>query len=206
MRLALLVLPALLLLSSCSQFRDRPPVQVAVFSQGSDMDLPKSVFQREIGGKTVTLKVIPEFTQDSIVAFHSFAADNGTQGICLQLDVKGRNALEVTTRLRQGEILASVVNGSVVDFVKIDNTVSNGLFTIWRGIPAELVTKMDEFYPRIQTLKQSGGDSSASSMDMTPSTSSEKKEAFRRSRERAKPQEAVKPGTAVPLSKALQLQ
>lgn len=177
------------LLASCSQWSGRPPVQIAIFSEGGAMDLPKSVFTREILGNAVTLKVIPEFTQDNIVAFHPFAAEDGTQGVCLQLDVKGRNSLEVVTRLQQGKILASMVNGAFVDLVNIDGTIANGLFTVWQGIPNEAVAKMDKKYPRIQVLKQSGGQSSSSSMDMVPSTTSEKREAMRRSRGKPQPSE-----------------
>ncbi len=180
MRSPLLLLAALAgLLSSCSTFSKDPKVLVTVFSQGSEMDSPKTIFRRNIEGRTVVLRVIPEFTHKSIVAFHPFPAPDGTNGVALKLDFKGANALEIVSRMRQGEMLVSMVNAAVVDYVTIDNVISDGIFTIWRGLPDELIAAMDEEYPRISELKASG-ESSSDMLDMLPSTPTEKKEARKR--------------------------
>lgn len=205
------------LLASCtSPFDKDPKVLIAVFSQGTDMDSPKTVFRRNIEGRTVILKVIPEFTHKSIVAFHAFPADDGTYGVTLKLDFKGANALEMVTRMRQDEILVSMVNAAVVDYVTIDQVISDGLFTIWRGLPEELIAEMDKEYPRIQALKEAGASSSSDMLDMVPSTGKEKKNAFdrvkdnkraekdleeRRARGEFDPEEPK--GGVVPLSEAL---
>ncbi len=220
MRSPLLLLGALLvLLSSCSTFDKDPKVLITVFAQGSDMDSPKTIFRRNIEGRTMVLKVIPEFTHKSIVAFHPFAAADGTNGVALKLDFKGSNALEIVTRMRQGEMLVSMVNAAVVDYVTIDGVISDGIFTIWRGLPDELIAAMDEEYPRIGELK-AAGESSSDMLEMLPSTPTEKKEARKRAEksviDKAKEDaEASKPGrrgdfdpeppagSVVPLSEAL---
>lgn len=191
------------LLTSCSHLEDRHPIQLAVFAQGSPTDLPKSIFTRDLGGKKVTFRTIPEFTENNIVAFHPFPAEDGSQGICVQLDFNGRNALETVTRLNQGSLMLSMINGQFVDFVAVDETITNGLFTVWGGIPQELVELMDKKYPRIQTLREKGANSSSSSMDMVPSTRSEKREAYRKS-QKLKPA-SDKKGETAPLSEALKL-
>ena len=207
-------------LSSCSSFDKDPKVLITVFAQGNDMDSPKTIFRRNIEGRSMVLKVIPEFTHKSIVAFHPFPAADGTNGVALKLDFKGTNALEIVTRMRQGEVLVSMVNAAVVDYVTIDNVISDGIFTIWRGLPDELIAAMDEEYPRISELKASG-ESSSDMLDMLPSTPTEKREARKRAEQdaiqkaKAATEEAARPGrrgdfdpeppagSVVPLSEAL---
>ena len=168
-----------LLLCACSLFeKEEPKVVITVHSQGSDMDSPKTIFRRNIDGRPVIFKIIPEFTDKSIAAFHPFPAEDGTYGVALKLDFKGANALDIVTRTRSGEILMSMVNGTVVHWVRIDRPVHDGVFTIWRGLAEELITQMDKEYPRIKDLK-----SSSEFIEMTPSTRKEKKESLRRATE-----------------------
>lgn len=218
MRRFLLLLPFLIVgLPGCSTFGKKDKVLITVFSQGSDMDSPKSVFRRNLEGKEVTLKVIPEFTHKSVVAFHPFQAQDGSHGVALKLDFKGRNALEIVTRTRQGEMLVSMVNGAVVDYVTIDRTVGDGVFTIWRGLPEELIGIMDKEFPRIQALKAANKGTAYDTMDMLPSTSAEKSEVHDRVKDDAKKSaralkkgrrdeydpEPPAPGGVIPLSEAL---
>ena len=212
-----LVAILLLLQAGCSTFKKDEKVLITVFSQGSDMDSPKSIFRRNVEGREVILKVIPEFTHRSIIAFHPFPAEDGTYGVSLKLDFKGANALEIVTRTRQGEMLVSMVNGAIVDYVTIDGIVNNGIFTIWRGLPEELIKVMEEEYPRISALKKSTKDTPYEQLDMLPSTSKEKqevhdrvkddakkdeKDAKRRARGEFDPEPPI-PGGVVPLSEAL---
>ncbi|MCX6857597.1 MAG: hypothetical protein NTV80_22150 [Verrucomicrobia bacterium] len=104
MRTALLLL-LLGLLPACETFKGDPKVVITVFSEGNEMDSPKSIFRRPVEGENKVFKVIPEFTTNSVVAFHPFAAKDGTNGVAVKLDFKGANALELVTRMRQGEIL-----------------------------------------------------------------------------------------------------
>lgn len=217
MRRLLLLLSFLSLpLVSCSTFSKKEKVLITVFSQGNDMDSPKSVFRRNLEGKEVILKVIPEFTHKSIVAFHAFPANDGSYGVALKLDFKGSNALEMVTRTHQGELLVSMVNGAVVDYVTIDNRVADGVFTIWRGLPEELIGIMDKEFPRIQALNSANKGTPFDTMDMLPSTSVEKSESHDRVKEAAKDEAKSKKkkkgdendpelpdGAVIPLSEAL---
>jgi len=207
---------AVCFLASCSTFDKDPQVLITVFSQGNEMDSPKTVFRREVEGRKLVLKVIPEFTHRGIVAFHPFQTDDGTYGVTLKLDFKASNALEIVTRMKQGEVLVSMVNAAVVDYVTIDRVIADGIFTIWRGLPEELIAAMDKEYPRIQALKDADAESSSDMLDMVPSTGTEKKEALKRVKKSQKAKvEADKraargefepelpAGAAVPLSEAL---
>ncbi len=172
-------------LSSCAT--DKPKFMISVHAQGSDMESPRSNIPDVIGNpqRRVILKRSPEFTHKNIAAFHSFPAENGDgNGVTLRLDFSGSQALELVTRMRNGEILRSVVNGRGVDYVLIDQPIADGFFTIWQGVPDEVVAEMTKLYPPIRDLR-----SASNQLDMTPSTKSEKKGAMRLFR-RAKPAEA----------------
>ena len=168
-------------LPACESFKKKEKVVITVHSLGNEMDSPKTIFRREIEGRTLIFKIIPEFSTQSVAAFHPFPADDGTYGVALKLDFKGTQALDMVTRLRRGEILMTMVNGTVVDYVSIDKPVSDGLFTVWRGLPEEFVAILDERFPRIDQLK-----SSSTFIEMTPSTRKEKKESRRRAVREAK--------------------
>jgi hypothetical protein len=203
-------------LTNCQSGKKK--VVLAIFSQGNDMDSPKSIFRKNIEGRAVVFKVIPEFTHRQLVAFHPFPAEDGTYGITLKLDFKGTQSLDLVTRTAQGEVLLSTVNGTTVDYVMIDRPVSDGLFTIWRGLPEALITLMDEQYPRISELKESKENSASESLDMLPSTGPEKRRARKRAEKQARdkaegrlPKEMVDPndpeipnGEPIPLSEALE--
>lgn len=172
---ALLVLATLAGLCSCASSK-KDKVVITVHSQGTDMDSKKTVFTRPIEGRSTIFKIIPEFSTQSLAAFHPFPAEDGTFGVAMKLDFKGTNSLELVTRLRKGEILMSMANGAVVDYVIIDRPVTDGIFTIWRGFTEEHIAGLDDKYPRIKDLK-----SSSTFIEMTPSTGKEKKDSKRRS-------------------------
>ncbi|GAA5141926.1 hypothetical protein GCM10023213_26970 [Prosthecobacter algae] len=190
---------------------DKEKVVITVHSQGNDMESPKTIFRRNVNGRTMIFKIIPEFSTQSVSAIHPFPADDGTYGVTLKLDFKGTQSLDIVTRMRQGEILMTMVNGTVVDHVVIDQPVSNGMFTVWRGLSEELVTLLEEKHPSITELK-----SSSTFLEMTPSTRKEKKESKRNAARDAKVKEVedkrrargefdpeIPDGDVVPLSELL---
>lgn len=157
-------------LSACETMK-KEKVVITVHSQGNDIDSPKTIFRRDINGRSMIFKIIPEFSTQSVAAIHPFPSDDGTYGVALKLDFKGTQSLDIVTRMRHGEILMTMVNGAVVDYVTIDRPVSDGMFTVWRGIPPELVATLEEKYPSINELK-----SSSTFLEMTPSTRKEKRD------------------------------
>jgi hypothetical protein len=161
--------------------KDKDEVHISVHSQGNEMDSPKTIFRRPIGNRQMIFKIIPEVTHENIVGIHPFPAEDGTYGVALKLDFNGTNALDLVTRMRRGEILMSMVNGTVVDTVTIDRPVTDGIFTIWRGIPQELVDQLQKKHPPIKSVK-----SSSEFLEMTPSTEKEKKRAREEAEKEAK--------------------
>ena len=168
---------ALLALFFASCESGKPKFTLSVHSEGSDMDSPRSIMPDVVGNppRRVILKRSPEFTHKNIAAYQAFPSDTGNgSGVALRLDFKGAQALELVTRMRNGEILRTLLNGRPVDYVTIDRPVTDGIFIIWEGVPDDVVAEMAKLYPTI-----SGLQSASPNLDMTPSTKSEKKRSFR---------------------------
>jgi len=171
-------------LSSCDTLSSlgKPKYRFSVHIQGEPNDHPKEIIEFPFQGQQLIFKKVPEFGQGAIAAFEPFAADDGAgNGLFLKLDAHGRNMLENATRLHHGELMLTVVNGVPVDIIQIDTPVTDGRFTIWRGVSDETIAQMEKKLPRISGLK-----SSSSYFEMTPSTDKEKREARRAAQEEKK--------------------
>lgn len=154
---------------SCETFREHKAI-ITCHVQSDQVEHPSEIMTLPIGGRNMTFKKVPEFSQRSIAAFEPFPAEEGQGfGVLLQLDAKGKNYLETATRLNQGMAMLTMVNALPVDMVELDRPITDGRFTIWRGLSQETIDDLDKFYPRLKGLK-----SSSRWMDMTPSTDKEK--------------------------------
>jgi hypothetical protein len=173
--------PALLLLcalvfTGCDTFNKKPKFTVSVHAEGTAEDNPRMIFGDYVGDppQQVIFKKIPEFSQENVSAFHSFKADDGTNGVALKLDFRGTNSLEMSSRMRSGEVLRSFVNGLGVDYVIVDQPITDGIFTIWRGVPDEVVALMAKKWPPISRSRSAGHG-----LEMLPTTKKEKRDALR---------------------------
>lgn len=203
--LAALLLALSPLLTSCEVLRENK-LLITVHVQTNEIEHPSELMKLPIGGQQMTFKKIPEFSQRSISAFEPFPAEglNDGYGTLLQLDTKGRNALELASRTYRGMAMLTMINGIPVDMVEIDQPIIDGKFTIWRGLTKKTVDELDKFYPRLKYMKSS----SRWMDDMLPSTAKEKLnsrreakalEAAEKAAERAK--ELGKPLPAAPKRK-----
>lgn len=174
----LVALALLLTCGFCSAMsgNKKPPFTISVHGQGAPEDNPKMIFTETVGGQRMIFKILPEFSHVNIAAFHEFpAADGNGNGVALKLDFRGTNALEVTTRTNIGQVLLTKVNGKSVDLLTIDRPVADGIFTIWSGVPDQVIAELKKKYPPISKSRSAG-----EGVEMTATTKKEKREAMRR--------------------------
>ncbi|MGV3659590.1 MAG: hypothetical protein ACO1TE_05380 [Prosthecobacter sp.] len=175
------------LLASCDTFKENK-VFITCHVQTNAIEHPSEIMRLPIGGQQMTFKKVPEFSQRAIAGFEPFPAEDGQgNGVLLQLDAKGTNYLEAASRLHQGMIILTMVNAVPVDMVELDQPVTDGRFTIWRGLSDETIKEMDRFYPRLKGMK-----SSSRWMNMLPSTDTEKFKARRDAIEAKKAEERAR--------------
>lgn len=151
----------------------KPDFTITFHALASEMDPPKTMFPFDLNGKRVFFKIVPEVSQQNITAFYAFPAEGGRgNGLTLQLDFRGRASLELVTRTRRDEYMLAMVNANPVDFVVLDQPVTDGIITIWQGVPDEVVKALEKKYPRI---KKGAAPSMSKDMEMLPTTKGEKK-------------------------------
>lgn len=177
------------LLASCDTLRENK-LLITTHVQTDQIEHPRELMKLPIGGKEATFKKVPEFSQRSISGFEPFLAEKPEDGYgaLLQLDSKGRTALDLVSRSYRGMVLLTMVNATPIDMVEIDQPITDGRFTIWRGLTKKTIDEMDKFYPRIKYMKSS----SRMMDDMLPSTHTEKMQ----SRKAAKAMEAAEKAAA----------
>lgn len=166
------------LMSGCADLNKEEKFLITIHAQGAPEDNPKSIFQEVVDGQPTLFQLSPQFSQVNIAAYHPFDSPDGRgKGVALKLDFRGASALEILTRGRQGETLLTKVNGRTVDHVTIDQPVLDGIFTIWGGVPEDVIREMGKSYPLISQSR-----SAARGLEMTPTTKKEKKVALERAR------------------------
>ena len=188
----MLALPAVLascdVLGSFDILRENK-LLITVHVQTDQIEHPSELMKLPIAGQQMTFRKIPEFSQRSISGFEPFEAENNEgYGVVLQLDTKGRTALELASQQNRGMAILTMVNATPIDMVEIDKPITDGRFIIWRGLSKKTIDEMDKFYPRIKYMKSS----SRWVEDMLPSTSKEKMN----SRREAKALEAAEKAAA----------
>lgn len=183
-RFLVLGLIVLSLTAPVSAMSRKSSFTLSFHAQSSDMESPRSIFRYSIPGHSQPLvfKRVPEISHTNIAAYHDFPTPNGNgRGISLRLDFRGTGALELVTRTRRGEVLLAMVNGTPVDYLTIDKPVSDGIITIWEGVPDSVVEAIKKKHPAIKELR-----SMSSGQEMLPTTRSEKKRALEEAEQRMK--------------------
>ncbi|MBX7210343.1 MAG: DUF2076 domain-containing protein [Verrucomicrobiaceae bacterium] len=175
----------------CTGMSKKPAFTISVHGEGSQEDNPRMVFPETVGGQRMIFKLVPEFSHANIAAFHPFpAADGNGYGVTLKLDFRGANALELATRMKVGQVLLSKVNGKSVDLVTIDRPVTDGIFTIWSGVPGEVIQALEKEHPHINQSRSAGNG-----IEMTATTKKEKRDEMRRiEAEKKKKAQGAAPG------------
>lgn len=166
----MLALPVLL--ASCDVLRENK-LLITAHVQTDQIEHPREIMKLPIGDQQITFKKTPEFSQRSISAYEPFPTENIEKdgyGALLQLDTKGRDALNIASRTYHGMVMLVMVNAVPIDMVELDQPITDGRFTIWRGLTKKTIDEMDKFYPRLKYLKSS----SRMMDDMMPSTDTEK--------------------------------
>lgn len=160
----------------CTGMSKKPKFTISVHGEGSQEDNPRMIFPEVVGGQKMIFKLVPEFIQTNISAIHPFpAADGNGFGVALKLDFRGANSLEMATRMRVGTMLLAKVNGRSVDVLTIDRPVTDGIYTIWNGVPETVIQEMKKQYPEINRSRSAGNG-----IEMTATTKKEKRDQMRR--------------------------
>jgi hypothetical protein len=177
-------LVVLFLLSSCASLDKKNKFSITFHAMATENDPKKTMFPVQMEGRSLLFKLVPEVSQENITAFHTFNSEDGkSNGVTLKLDFRGAGALEIVTRNPPGEYLLAMVNGEPVDYLTLDQIISDGIITIWQGVSDQVIKEMDKKLPR---LTSEGGPSMSRDMEMSPIFKKEKHDAYEAAKAREK--------------------
>lgn len=112
-------------------------------------DNPKMIFRQQAAGEMRAFSRVPDIGSKDIRSFTSFPSEDGDYGLLFLLNEPAQRRLAATTNVGQGRFLCAMLNGRVVDAVKIDKPVEDGKLVIWKGATIADIAALDESYPRI---------------------------------------------------------
>jgi len=134
----------------CTGGAKKPPFELRIHHEGLAAEAPSFAFPATLLDGTPThLARMPLITHREIRGIYPFDAADGSRGVYLQLDPHGAGLLNQHTSARQGGTLAVFLNGRQVSNLTVDRPVSDGIFSIPRGLTAEESELMATLFPVI---------------------------------------------------------
>jgi hypothetical protein len=101
-----------------------------------DTEVFATSVRAQISGKDVAIEKMPWISEQDVLAFSSYQAQNGTYGALIQLDEHGRVALDTLSIERRGSFLFVFVNGRMITELQVDKRVADGKIYIPSGLTA----------------------------------------------------------------------
>ncbi len=128
----------------------KPSLVIAFMIEGGEIEGPRVVQPVPLGTEKIWVRKLPLLTQKNIKAFYPFAADDGTMGVALRVDESGWRNVREAGSLDLGKRLLVMVNGRVVQTLKVDNPKKDDkIVVIWRGLTQQEVAVLRKAYPEI---------------------------------------------------------
>lgn len=136
---ALLLLASLLcLLQPALAGGKSPQAYIGLHVEGDEYEGEKFVRPNTINGQVKFFRILPEVGTRHFSAFQAFMAeDGGSYGVALRLNDEGMRAMQVMCTNNQGRLARTIVNGKLLDIIKIDRVPADGYVIVWSGLGPE---------------------------------------------------------------------
>jgi len=131
--------------------KEETPV-ISFHMETDPTDNPKMITPVPIGANQVKyFRRLSEITMKDVVAFGPFPDDLGgnTYGMALRLKPNAANRISASTAVNIDRWMIARVNGRVVDGVRIDKQITDGMLIIWKGVTIDEINLLDKSIPRI---------------------------------------------------------
>ncbi len=155
--LAALVLLCLAPLSEAGGKKEETPV-ISFHLETDSTDNPKMIFPLQFGNQVRYFRRLSEITMKDVTAFGPFPDEVGgnTYGLALRLKSNAATRLGASTATNLDKWMVARVNGRVVDAVRIDRQIDDGVLVIWKGVSLDEINLMDKTIPRIGAAEAKG--------------------------------------------------
>ena len=105
-------------------------------ANAQDTEVFSTSIKAKLSGKEVSIQKVASITENDVIAFTAYKADDGTFGALLLLDDHGRISLDTLSVEHRGGYLFIFVNGRAITELQIDKRVSDGKIYIASGLTA----------------------------------------------------------------------
>lgn len=111
---------------------------------------PKMIFPVQFGNQTKYFRRVSEVSTRDVASFSPFPDETGTSfGMALLLKPGAVNRISAITATNLDKWLVARFNGRIVDAVRIDKQITDGVLVIWKGVAIEEINELDKTVPRI---------------------------------------------------------
>ncbi len=112
-----------------------PPAYIGLHVEGDEFEGEKFVRPNTINGQVKYFRIMPEVGTRHFSAFQAFMAeDGGSYGVALKLNDEGMRAMQVMCTNNQGRLARTIVNGKLLDIIRIDRVPADGYLIVWSGL------------------------------------------------------------------------
>lgn len=123
-------------------------VDLRIHGLGKAEDAPTFAIPAKLmNGTEVYLQRMPLATQSEVTSIYPFPAGDGTSGMYFKLGLHGSQLLQQHTMTRKGSMLVVLLNGVQVANLLVDRPVTDGIFSIPRGLTPEDVAFLSTVFP-----------------------------------------------------------
>jgi hypothetical protein len=119
-----------------------------------DTEVFATSVRARISGKNVTFEKMPWISEQDVIAFSPYPAQNGTYGALIQLDEHGRVVLDTLSVERRGSFLFVFINGRLITELEVDKRVPDGKIYIPSGLTAADIDLMKKDWRLIGQRKR----------------------------------------------------
>ena len=137
----------------------KPTLAISFHLEGAKFEGAKMVQPIKLGTppQTFYFRRVPELTQRHIKGYYPFPADDGLSfGSAFKLNQNGTDALTTLSTIAQNRKLLTVLNGEPIDYIVLNETITDGYIVVWGGLTKADLANFDKEFARIQAQPGAG--------------------------------------------------
>lgn len=132
-------------------------------------DAPKFAVPIKLGSekRQYYFSRVPEFTDDNILYFFPFIAENGASyGVAFKLKPTSAVGLKALSLKNQGKLLGARIPNAPYTAVQIDRPVDDGILVVWGGLSKAHLKAFAKHFPHVDQVRQALGQGAVSDTDL----------------------------------------
>ncbi len=147
----LLMLTALLTATALCNGKKTPPMTVSFHVETTGLSSKELTFRQDTSLGPKDFEKVPLLQTTDFIAANPFASpdDKNSYGVIFQMKPVVANRFQHLSNLHRGKYLIAMVNGRVIDLIRINQTNPDDKICIWRNVNLHEVHALNAIVPKI---------------------------------------------------------